>query len=100
MKSYEVSTMQAFINVDARVLVTTDLAARGLDLYVSHVINYDLPPGIDIYVQRCGRTGRAGRAGTLITFVSVPRCNFCNMETCKDCSSFRGVTELSRLHDI
>jgi ATP-dependent RNA helicase DeaD len=53
-----------------RMLVATDVAARGLDIdRVSHVVNYDLPTSPDVYVHRIGRTGRAGREGTAITMV-------------------------------
>jgi len=53
-----------------RLLIATNVAARGLDLAeVSHVINYDIPEDVDTYIHRIGRTARAGRAGTAITFV-------------------------------
>ncbi|MEE8442378.1 MAG: DEAD/DEAH box helicase [Dehalococcoidia bacterium] len=54
-----------------RVLVATNVAARGLDLpAVSHVVNYDVPSNVEEYVHRIGRTARMGRPGTAITFVS------------------------------
>ena len=54
-----------------RILVATNVAARGLDLPdVSHVINYDVPSNVEEYVHRIGRTARMGRSGTAITFVS------------------------------
>ena len=54
-----------------RVLVATNVAARGLDIpAVSHVINYDIPSNVEEYVHRIGRTARMGRPGTAITFVS------------------------------
>lgn len=54
-----------------RILVATNLAARGLDIpAVSHVINYDMPSNVEEYVHRIGRTARMGRPGTAITFVS------------------------------
>lgn len=52
------------------ILVATDVAARGLDVdRISHVINYDMPPKVEPYVHRIGRTGRAGRTGEAILFV-------------------------------
>jgi len=54
-----------------RILVATNVAARGLDIpAVSHVINYDVPSNVEEYVHRIGRTARMGRSGTAITFVS------------------------------
>ena len=52
-----------------RVLVATDIAARGIDIdELSHVINYDLPDVPETYVHRIGRTGRAGKEGVALTF--------------------------------
>jgi ATP-dependent RNA helicase DeaD len=54
-----------------KVLVATDVAARGLDIDdISHVFNYHLPDDAEVYVHRIGRTGRAGRTGVAITLVS------------------------------
>ena len=56
-----------------RVLVATDVAARGLDVErIGLVVNLDLPRGAEAYVHRIGRTGRAGRAGEAMTFVTPP----------------------------
>ncbi len=56
-----------------RVLVATDIAARGIDISeISHVINYDMPDTVDAYTHRIGRTGRACRTGTAFTFVTRP----------------------------
>ncbi|MBI4190850.1 MAG: DEAD/DEAH box helicase [Betaproteobacteria bacterium] len=56
---------------DVRVLVATDVAARGIDvLSITHVINYDLPKVAEDYVHRIGRTGRAGASGIAISFAA------------------------------
>jgi ATP-dependent RNA helicase RhlE len=62
-------TLEAFRKGSLRVLVATDLAARGLDVDdVSHVVNFDLPMEPEAYVHRIGRTGRAGKTGIAISF--------------------------------
>jgi ATP-dependent RNA helicase DeaD len=63
--------MIAFKDGRERLLVATDIAARGLDISgVSHVINYDMPNSPEVYVHRIGRTGRVGRSGRAITLVT------------------------------
>ncbi|GAX23124.1 hypothetical protein FisN_33Lh012 [Fistulifera solaris] len=68
------AAMDAFTRSDddiVRVLFSTDLAARGLDVAnVTHVIHFDLPPDADTYVHRAGRTGRLGRSGQVLSFVA------------------------------
>ena len=65
-------TLQALRRGGLRVLVATDVAARGIDVQgISHVINYDLPMQAEDYVHRIGRTGRAGRNGIAISFANV-----------------------------
>lgn len=54
-----------------KVLVATDVAARGLDIQdISHVFNYHLPDDAEVYIHRIGRTGRAGKSGVAITLLS------------------------------
>ena len=63
--------LRHFKNKTTKILIATDVAARGIDVNdISHVINYSLPQDIESYVHRVGRTGRAGKTGTAITFVS------------------------------
>lgn len=62
--------LKAFKDQRVKVLVATDVAARGLDIPdVSHVINFDQPNTYDDYVHRIGRTGRGGKSGKALTFV-------------------------------
>jgi superfamily II DNA/RNA helicase len=64
-------TLQSLRRGQLRVLVATDVAARGIDvLGISHVVNYDLPKVAEDYVHRIGRTGRAGAKGIALTLVS------------------------------
>ncbi|NDV25701.1 DEAD/DEAH box helicase [Desulfovibrio sp. JC010] len=64
-------TLSGFKFGDFKVLVATDLAARGIDCSnISHVINYDMPDNVEIFVHRTGRTGRADAKGTAYTFVA------------------------------
>jgi ATP-dependent RNA helicase DeaD len=63
--------MISFKEHRVRLLVATDIAARGLDIeHVTHVINYDVPDTTDMYVHRIGRTGRVGRTGRAVTLVT------------------------------
>ena len=63
--------LQKFKEGDAKVLVATDVAGRGIHVDdVSHVVNYTLPDQPDDYVDRIGRTGRAGQTGISISFIS------------------------------
>ena len=62
--------MDSFSRGKEQVLVTTDIASRGLDLLnVSHVINFDIPKHTEEYIHRIGRTGRAGTAGDAISII-------------------------------
>ena len=64
--------LDGFKNGTYRVLVATDIVARGIDVdHISHVINYDLPGQAQDYVHRIGRTARAGASGTAISFLAA-----------------------------
>lgn len=66
-----INSMEAFKNGAVRILVTTDIASRGIDIdLVSHVINFDVPLIYEDYVHRIGRTGRANNVGAAITFAT------------------------------
>ncbi len=63
------NALKGFTNGRFRILVATDIAARGIDVDdIELVVNYDLPDHIDDYTHRIGRTGRAGRAGKAVSF--------------------------------
>jgi superfamily II DNA/RNA helicase len=73
--------VQDFRNGESRILISTDLLSRGIDVQqVSIVINYDVPSSIDNYIHRIGRSGRFGRKGVAINLITF--------------------TDISRLHDI
>ena len=70
-QSQREKALEGFKEGKFRVLVATDIAARGIDVSgISHVINYDIPQYPEDYIHRIGRTGRAGASGDAITFVS------------------------------
>lgn len=63
--------IEAFKNGDVRLMITTDVACRGIDIPgVEYVVNYDLPENPENYVHRCGRTGRGTNKGQAISFCS------------------------------
>jgi ATP-dependent RNA helicase RhlE len=69
-QSQRTAALKGFSTGKHRVLVATDVAARGIDVQdIAHVVNYDLPNGSDDFVHRIGRTGRAGATGVATTFV-------------------------------
>jgi superfamily II DNA/RNA helicase len=70
-------TIDAMRRGKIRLLVATDVAARGLDVSgISHVINFDLPKAAEDYVHRIGRTGRAGASGIAISFASIKELSY------------------------
>jgi ATP-dependent RNA helicase RhlE len=63
--------MEGFRKGTYRIMVATDIAARGIDISsVSHVINYDMPDTIEAYTHRIGRTGRAAKTGSALTLIT------------------------------
>lgn len=65
-----INSIQSFKKGEVRILITTDVSARGMDVsQVSHVINFDLPNDYDDYIHRIGRTARAGNKGDAITLI-------------------------------
>ena len=63
--------MDGFRSGRVKIMVATDIAARGIDvLEISHVINYDLPDTADAYTHRIGRTGRMARTGQALSLVT------------------------------
>ena len=70
-QSFRTRTLKEFKNGKIRILVATDVAARGLDITnLPHVVNYDMPGAAEDYIHRIGRTGRAGVRGIAISLVS------------------------------
>ncbi len=64
--------MGRFRSHQLQLLVATDVAARGLDVTdLTHIINYDLPDDIEVYIHRSGRTGRAGKSGISIAIIHM-----------------------------
>ena len=71
-QSFRTRTLKEFKNGEIRVLVATDVAARGLDISnLPYVVNYDMPGIPEDYVHRIGRTGRAGESGIAVSLVST-----------------------------
>jgi ATP-dependent RNA helicase RhlE len=65
------AAINGFRSGSIKILVATDIAARGLDIRsISHVINYDMPENTDAYIHRIGRTGRVNDNGDALTFVT------------------------------
>jgi len=65
------AALDGFRSGAVKILVATDIAARGIDiLHISHVINYDMPENTDAYIHRIGRTGRVNKSGDALTFAT------------------------------
>ena len=65
------AAVEGFKSGKYRALIATDIAARGIDIEgIGHVVNYEVPPSVDMYVHRVGRTGRAEAVGTALTLVA------------------------------
>ena len=72
--------MQSFHTGTIKILITTDVSARGIDVpNVDFVVNYDLPDSSETYIHRVGRTGRAGKRGTAISFCSTEEKHLYNL---------------------
>ncbi len=70
-QSQRQAALDGFRDGSVKILVATDIAARGIDvLSISHVINYDMPESTDDYIHRIGRTGRVDKNGDALTFVT------------------------------
>ena len=83
-QSQRASALKSFVNGRTRVLVATDIVARGIDVEgITHVINYEMPENSENYVHRIGRTARAGKEGAAISLVCI-----------EDVSYLRGVLRL------
>jgi ATP-dependent RNA helicase RhlE len=66
-----VAALERFKSGKVKILVATDIAARGIDVKdIAFVVNYDIPATVEDYVHRIGRTARCGRTGTAVTFVA------------------------------
>lgn len=71
------NSLSQFKEGKSRILVATDIAARGIDINeLSHVFNYDIPNEAESYVHRIGRTGRAGNVGTSISFCDIDEMDY------------------------
>jgi ATP-dependent RNA helicase RhlE len=70
-QNHRFNTVKQFKNGTYRLIIATDIVARGIDIAeVSHVINFDLPPVPESYIHRIGRTGRADKKGIAISFIT------------------------------
>jgi ATP-dependent RNA helicase DeaD len=104
--------LSRFRHSQIKVLVATDVAARGLDIdNISHVFNYDLPQDPEVYVHRVGRTGRAGKSGVAISLLapkqrwylgkieaySKQKMTRCTLPTIEDIEAYREAQLLEQM---
>ena len=83
-----INAINAFARGSVRILVSTDVTARGIDISkVSHVVNFDVPVNYEDYIHRIGRTGRAEQTGTAIIFLTPP--DELHMEQVRKLSRFK-----------
>ena len=76
-QNYRFRAVQDFEDGNTRLLIATDLVARGVDVSnISHVINFDLPESPESYMHRTGRTGRADKQGVAISFITLKEQNY------------------------
>ncbi|MFI3226345.1 MAG: DEAD/DEAH box helicase [Clostridia bacterium] len=93
--------MNAYKGGSAKILVATDVAARGIDVDdINYVINYDIPQNSEYYVHRIGRTGRAGKTGTAITILSGRRQQFELRDMQRDLKITIDQTAIPNFEDI
>ncbi len=72
-QNFRINALERFKNGVSRILISTDVASRGLDIPdISHVINFEVPELPEDYIHRIGRTGRAEKSGNAISFVNEP----------------------------
>ena len=72
-QNYRINALERFKSGISRILISTDVASRGLDIPdISHVINFNVPEEAEDYIHRIGRTGRAEKTGIAITFANEP----------------------------
>lgn len=89
--------LENFRKGNLKLLVASDVAARGLDIPdVSHVFNFDIPTHADDYVHRIGRTGRAGRKGAAFTLITKPIANTWTRSKSSSARMSNGWTAISR----
>jgi superfamily II DNA/RNA helicase len=89
--------LNQFVKGNIRVIISTDVTSRGLDVQgINLVINFDVPPLLETYIHRVGRSGRYGRKGVAITMILPSRGELKNVEEINECSKNSPMMELPR----